>query len=131
MGQFKAKKNQIGVGVVVGVGGQVNNSCTLLGSKFQSATNTITRVVGSSDVSGLYVEVDTVRAGEEVMEVVVTNDWDHSVNVEEMIKFVAVNMSRKDIAKHEEVQYELLDCIPERKSAIRRPPNNDRPRNEC
>ena len=44
MGQFKAKKiYRIGVGVVVGVvgvvGGQVNNSGTLLGSKFQSATN--------------------------------------------------------------------------------------------
>ena len=41
MGQFKAKKNyqnEVGV-VVVGVG-QVNNSGTLLGSKFQSATKT-------------------------------------------------------------------------------------------
>ena len=45
MGQFKAKKNYriggVGGGGVVGVVGvgQVNNSGTLLGSKFQSATN--------------------------------------------------------------------------------------------
>ena len=48
MGQFKSKKiyriGVGGVGVVVGVGGggQVNNSGTLLGSKFQSATNSNT-----------------------------------------------------------------------------------------
>lgn len=74
-------------------------------------------VIGTSDVSGLFVEVDPEEAGKQIRDAVMESEWVMNVNASEMVKFVALNLPRREVAKHG-----LLDCIPERKSFKRQGP---------
>ena len=59
------------------------------------------RVVGSMDVTALYVQVQPRRAAEEIMSEIIESDYTISHNIEECVKFVAVNLNRSEICREE------------------------------
>ena len=66
------------------------------------------------------------------MEAVIESEWEAVIDVEEVAKYIAVNVPRSEISQHK-----LLDVVPMRKSLQGRPPTakgeemNRRPMYEC
>lgn len=59
----------------------------------------IKRYVISMDVTSLYVEIRPDRAGEEIYESILENDWTYEADIAEMTYYISVNWSREKINK--------------------------------
>lgn len=75
------------------------------------------KVVFSMDATALYIDMDTIEAANLIMKKIEECDWTFNVNVDELTKYVSMNMNRVFTAS-----MGLNEVLPRRKSNRGRPP---------